>query len=172
MLSYFLLLFACQSQPQPDVGFMSAFNSNGQAVNTIHLDARVRLYWSSTTNSADGNETVTIGVVSSSIGWFGLGLSELGGMYGSDIALFYMNSNGQSVLESRFVPGYNVAPVLNDLQNLKLVYSSQSYAGTSFIFQRSSKAPCNGKRFDILLDGTGQNLIYAFGETNNFGQHR
>jgi hypothetical protein len=149
---------------------MSAFN--GQTVKTKDINTQLRLYWSYTSGSADGNEIVKIGVVSSSIGWVGLGFSELGGMYGSDIALFYTNSYGKPVLESRFVPGYHATPVLNEIQNLELIYSSQSSAGTSFIFQRSSKAPCNSKRFDILLDGTGQNLIYAFGESNNFGQHR
>jgi hypothetical protein len=42
---------------------------------------------------------------------------------------------------------------------------------TSFIFQRDVKASCQINQLDIVTDGSGQNVIYAFGDSNTFGQH-
>jgi hypothetical protein len=95
-------------------------------------------------------------------------------MYGSDIALFFKSSDGNYLLERRYVEGSNIKPVLAPIQSLELIFGYQgdsNNAITAFIFQRSTKTPCHSTLSEIFLDGRGQHIIYAFGQSNVFGYH-
>jgi hypothetical protein len=91
-------------------------------------------------------------------------------MFGADIALFYAQ-DGTYLLENRMATAYEVKPELSPTQPLKLIYGSQSGGNTSFIFSRALRASCLAEQSDVVVDGTGQNVIYAFGSSNTFGQH-
>jgi DOMON domain len=170
LLRFLFLTASALSQATIPAAFESHFRDLGHFSKQA-LNSRVSLYWALGPESNDGNKTITIGVVSDSMGWFGFGLSDTGAMFGSDVSLFTMRADGTPSLENRHVIGKNTIPHLSTMQTSKLVFSHQTNGQTAFIFQRGVKAPCQSDQANIKLDGTGQLVIFAYGDINIFGQH-
>jgi hypothetical protein len=56
--------------------------------------------------SNETTKTVHFLVVTNTTGWSGLGLSESGGMLGADMAVWWIDTNGEKVFSDRNTMGY------------------------------------------------------------------
>lgn len=82
-----------------------------------------------------------------------------------------MDKKGLPSLEQRYASG-DMLPTIAARNSLKLVYGYQDTSQTNFIFQKSVQSPCAGQtEADIIIDGTGQWIIFAKGESNKFEKH-
>lgn len=168
----YLLQIVASQLLQPAQEFLSVFSNLG-SYKTFSLSSSCTMYWYIAPGTSL-NRSATIGVVCATSGWVGLGLSDNGGMYGADMAVFRIQSGAQ-LLENRIGPNQmlNAAePILTSSQkSIALIYGNQTPQQTSFIFNRWSQASCGIQNLDIKVDGTRQFVIFAYGKTNDFTAH-
>lgn len=116
------------------------------------------------------NEMITFAVAVKATGWLGFGISEAGGMLGSDIVLFRASDN--SLVDSHVLEAFY--PIADDCQNWNLVSSSTD---DGWIMIETSRKLDTGDRQDhkILNDEmpwvASSRLISAWGNTVDVGYH-
>ncbi|RNA04064.1 tetratricopeptide repeat 1, partial [Brachionus plicatilis] len=94
-------------------------------------------------------------------GWIGFGLSPNGGMTGSDIAIGWVDSNGQAFLKDTHAIGKQ-APIVDQLQNWNLIDASEK-DGYTFLKIKRKLYTCDEENdFDIKLET--QRLIFAWSD--------
>ncbi|CAF1000533.1 unnamed protein product [Brachionus calyciflorus] len=94
-------------------------------------------------------------------GWIGFGLSPNGGMAGSDIAIGWVDSNGQSYLKDTYATSKST-PLVDDEQNWDLLDASEQDGYTILKIKRKLITCDQGNDYDIKLET--QRLIFAWSD--------
>lgn len=141
------------------------FSGNASGNATLDTEGDVQLFWKT------GDEYSTFGIASRSSGYLALGFSETGAMTGADMAVGYMDENGDFKLENRHATGF-VFPELSEDQenNIRLREGHQQDGVTSFIFEKKNNVDCLENQVSVAKE-SWQWFIYAFSNENNFAQH-
>jgi len=129
----------------------------------LFLDGKYALHWNA------GNDTVTFGVqVGQTSGWFGLGVSEGGGMKGADSWVFSKNAGGQWTVNDRFSEDY-VTPTDDASQDVSISSTSQTANSTTVVFTRKLDT-CDIEKDNVIYPQHPQPYIAAFG-LGEWGYH-
>lgn len=132
---------------------------------TLDTDGDVRLFWKT------GDEYSTFGIASQSSGYLALGFSETGAMTGADMAVGYVDDDGEFILENRHATGFVFPEVSEDQENnIRLKEGHQEDGVTAFIFEKKNNADCLQNQVNFAKD-SWQWFIYAFSDENEFTQH-
>jgi dimethyladenosine transferase 1 len=137
------------------------YDSNSYFVNNVTIiePDKYALYWNFT--STDITFKV---VVKNTGGWIGFGLSPDGEMYGADLIVAYLNSNGSVNFTNRYALTETL-PIINPIQYWNLLYYSQSNGYTTVIFNRQLQI-CNIPNSFSIENGT-QYIIVSWGSVLN-----
>lgn len=123
--------------------------------------------------SIDDDDHISVAVAVRATGWVGLGLSENGGMSGSDVMLFEA-AQPQNIIDAHLLGEF--APVVDDCQNWELIASHASES-SDFIIVEARRLLDTGDpqdRFivedhDIAIPST--RLILAWGDSESVSYH-
>jgi hypothetical protein len=143
-------------------------NSNTYFVNNATLTGpdQYLLYWNYTATD------ITFKVVVKTSGWVGFGLTPNGGMPYSDLVIAYKKTDGSADFTNRYVESSNGLPVVNSIQNWKMLLYQQENSFTTVIFTRKIQI-CNSAHSIDILPGA-QLIIFAWGDSfsqNNIAYH-
>ncbi|CAI5509079.1 unnamed protein product [Closterium sp. Naga37s-1] len=137
------------------------------------LDPRFELYWSTNTSDA----TIHIAVRAQTAGWLAIGLSESGGMFGSDVMVAWVaEREGRVYATDRFVfnkTGEGVA--LDDQQDWRVLGGSQTMDQstgdtwtTVHVWRQLDTGDCNDRP---ITAGALSFVIWAMGTTDELAYH-
>ncbi|KAK7151118.1 hypothetical protein R3I93_012147 [Phoxinus phoxinus] len=130
-----------------------------------HLDPEhnVRLKW----GFDEIQGTILFELTVNTSGWVGFGFSPKGGMTGADIVIGGVGPKG-SYFTDRHAVG-NSIPVVDQQQNYKLLYLTESDGKTVMKFQRSIES-CDDN--DLPITNLPMKLIYAYGQSDDIEYHK
>ncbi|KAJ3024574.1 UNVERIFIED_CONTAM: hypothetical protein HDU68_007999 [Siphonaria sp. JEL0065] len=138
--------------------------SQNEFSNCKELSPLFALHWA-IKNDSDITFGVDAGVASNSNAWVGVGISEMGGMFGADIWLLKRNDSGGYDIQDSFSMT-SALPVEDTIQNVQLLSQpTPSDTNTAFTFTRRLKT-CDEADHEII-EGQNYHVIWAFGSTSS-----
>jgi hypothetical protein len=153
MLSAVLLFICCATTT---VAFNAANYANSREV----IATKYWLYW----NVDVPNGEVSFAVRVSTRGWIGLGISESGGMIGSDVAVGWINTTGSPVLTDRFVFEH-AEPVIDSHQDWVLISGEETVSPAQTILEFKRKFKTCDKATDMDIKEGRTRVIFAYSDT-------
>eukprot|EP00486_Rosalina_sp_Unknown_P000343 CAMPEP_0201566820 /NCGR_PEP_ID=MMETSP0190_2-20130828/6909_1 /ASSEMBLY_ACC=CAM_ASM_000263 /TAXON_ID=37353 /ORGANISM="Rosalina sp." /LENGTH=636 /DNA_ID=CAMNT_0047986057 /DNA_START=57 /DNA_END=1964 /DNA_ORIENTATION=+ len=117
-----------------------------------------KLYWTNLPN-----DIIEFGIEVSATGWIALGISPRGQMPNSDIALGWVDDDGNAYLQDRYTTG-RTTPLYDSNQNLTLI-SGEEVDGMTRLRWTRPKYSCDGD--DMSLSKGTTRLIWAFHSTQD-----
>ncbi|CAI5527452.1 unnamed protein product [Closterium sp. Naga37s-1] len=152
----------CQPVALPDI---SSYD------NVAMLSDGFELHWSVNDTAA----TISIAAKAQTAGWLAIGLSEVGTMVGSDVLVAWV-AEGRVYVTDRFIFNKSVEGVaLDDQQDWRVLGGFQTTDQstgdtwtTVHVWRQLGTGDCNDRP---VVAGRLQNVIWATGETNEFGYH-
>jgi hypothetical protein len=129
--------------------------------NCNQLSQSIALHWSLSSDSA----TITFGVDSDvpSDNWLGIGLSDMGGMRGTDMWLLLRKNDGSYFIQDSFSTDY-ATPVADDRQDITLVSPPSGNGNLVYTFKRAVVS-CDSQDRSIIK-GVQANIVWAYGSTS------
>ncbi|CAL4168359.1 unnamed protein product, partial [Meganyctiphanes norvegica] len=115
----------------------------------------VRMLWT------PDEDDITIEIQAATPGWVGLGFSPSGGMGGADIALGWVDNNGQVNFQDRFAMG-NQQPKIDGSQDIELLGGYQNDSHTVLRFSRRWTT-CDEDN-DVKLGADTVRVIWAYND--------
>ncbi|CAI5466118.1 unnamed protein product [Closterium sp. Yama58-4] len=141
--------------------------------NVALLDPRFELYW--TVNSSDA--TIHMAVNAKTKGWFGIGISEIGSMVGSDALVAWVaQSEARAYATDRFIFNKTTDGIaLDDKQDWHVLGGSQTTNQstgdtwtTVHVWRQLDTGDCNDRP---IVPGKLHNVIWAMGATTDVSYH-
>jgi len=117
-------------------------------------DESFRLYWT----NLDGEGLIEFGMEVEATGWISIGISPRGQMPNSDIAIGWVDDDGEAYVQDRYTTS-RTAPLYDAHQNVTLISGEESDGWTRIRFTRP-KFACNDE--DVALSQGTTRLIWAF----------
>ncbi|KAJ3116723.1 hypothetical protein HDU96_008962 [Phlyctochytrium bullatum] len=128
---------------------------------------KVALHWS--TNSTIIRFGVDAEVASNTGNWVGVGLSDYGGMRGSDLWILLKNDNGSYRLQDSYSKDFEL-PSTDASQDVQLLTAPQpSDTNTVYTFQRAI-ITCDSDDYPVIK-GREHSLVWAIGSSKTLSQH-
>ena len=166
--SFFPSLSAAEKQPYTNWldDKASSYDRHTFLPSTADADLGAAVLW----KIDETNEMITFAVAVKATGWLGFGISEAGGMLGSDIVLFRASDN--SLVDSHVLEAFY--PITDDCQNWNLVSSSTD---DGWIMIETSRKLDTGDpqdhkiMNDEMLWVAPHRLISAWGDTEDVEYH-
>lgn len=118
-----------------------------------------KLYWNDLPD-----DIIEFGIEVKSTGWIALGISPRGQMPDSDIAIGWVDDNGNVYLQDRYTNNDRITPLYDTNQNLTLISGEESNGMTRIRFTRP-KYTCDDN--DISISTGTTRLIWAFHATQD-----
>ncbi|KAI9347717.1 PHM/PNGase F domain-containing protein [Obelidium mucronatum] len=143
--------------------------SSKQFTNCQVIAPTFALHW--TANSSVIVFGVDVDIPSNSNSWVGLGVSQMGGMFGADLWILLKNSTtGKYYIQDSFASS-TLTPVADVQQDAFLLTAPPASAtNTVFTFMRPIKT-CDAADYEIV-EGVAHHIVYAWGQsTTAFGYH-
>ncbi|CAI5478508.1 unnamed protein product [Closterium sp. Yama58-4] len=137
------------------------------------LDPRFELYWSTNTSDA----TIHMAARAQTAGWLAIGLSESGGMFGSDVMVAWVaEKEGRVYATDRFVFNKTMEGVaLDDQQDWRVLGGSQTTDQstgdtwtTVHVWRQLDTGDCNDRP---ITAGALSFVIWAMGTTDELAYH-
>ncbi|KAJ3116724.1 hypothetical protein HDU96_008963 [Phlyctochytrium bullatum] len=128
---------------------------------------KVALHWSANTTVIRFG--VDAAVSSNSGNWVGVGLSDQGGMRGSDLWILIKNSDGTYKLQDSYSKDFEL-PAADSSQDVQLLTApAPSDTNTVYTFQRAI-ATCDTDDYPVVK-GREHSLVWAVGSSQTLAQH-
>ncbi|CAI5478452.1 unnamed protein product [Closterium sp. Yama58-4] len=173
LVAALLTVFCNRSASAIDGIAISPLDSLSSYSNLALLDTRFELYW--TVNSSDA--TIHMAVNAKTKGWFGVGISEVGSMVGSDALVAWVEqSEARAYATDRFIFNKTTEGIaLDDKQDWHVLGGSQTTNQstgdtwtTVHVWRQLDTGDCNDRP---IVPGKLHNIIWAMGANTDVSYH-
>lgn len=149
-----------------DAKFGSSFSEHSFLTSSSNADNGAAIFW-----EINGDE-IEFGIVVRASGWVAFGISEAGGMFGSDV-VYFESSNPDKIVDSHIVES-RAAPLVDECQNWGLISATNE---EGWIILEAKRPLDTGDFQDHVIRNDEElwmaptRLIAAWGDQSSIGYH-